>query len=89
MTLSGTRWTKEKCILPAIDKVAAGQLEEQTAIHLLVEAEVEVIEGLEGVTKARLFTASFQESITTSDEFISHQTGDEINRRHGFSLGLL
>ena len=60
VTLSGTRWTKEKHILPAIDKVAAGQLEEQTAIHLLVEAEVKVIERLAWVTKAGLLVASFQ-----------------------------
>ena len=89
MALAGTRWTKKECILATIDKVATGQFEEQTAIHLLVKAEVEVIECLEWVTKARLLAPTFQQAITTKDQLIGDQTGDEINRRHGFSLGLL
>ena len=39
------------------DKSAGGQIEDQAAIHLLIEGEVEVIEGLLGVAELGLLVS--------------------------------
>ena len=78
----------KKCIFAAINKVAAGQLEEQTAIHLLVEAEVEVVERLEWIRKPACLR---RRSSSRSPRLVSSSVTRQEMRSIGAmaSLGLL
>src|SRR5438552_4952694 len=89
MTLARSRWTKKQSILAPADESGGSQVEDQTAIHLFVEVEVKVVERLVRVAKAGLLAPPLQQAIATSGQLISDQTGDEIDRAHGFGLGLL
>ena len=70
-------------------KAAGGQIEDQTAIHLLVEVEVEVIEGLLRVAKLGLLCPALQQAIAATSEFVGDQAGEEVDRGHGFGLSLV
>jgi hypothetical protein len=37
---------------------------------------------------ARLLAPAFEQSVAAAGEFIRHQAGDQIDRHHGFGLGL-
>ena len=52
----------------ASDEGAGGQVEHQAAIHLLVEVEVEAVEGSLWVAKLGLFSSSFQQALTATSE---------------------
>jgi hypothetical protein len=72
----------------ASDESPGGQVEDQAAVHLLVEVEVEVIESLLRVTKLSLFFPSLQQSLAATSKFVGDQAGEEVDRSHGFCLGL-
>jgi hypothetical protein len=46
MTLASAGWAEKQGIFVACDKSASGQIEDQAAIHLLVESEVEVVDQI-------------------------------------------
>jgi hypothetical protein len=48
------------------DKGAGGEIEDQAAIHLLVEVEVEVIESLLGVAELGLLFPPLQKAFATA-----------------------
>jgi hypothetical protein len=73
----------------ACDEGAAGQVKHQTPIHLFVEVEVEAVERLVRVTKPSLLFSPLQQAIATTIQFVGDQAGEEVNRGHGFGLGLL
>ena len=54
VTLAGTGWTKEQAVFAASNKVRGGQVKHLAAIHLLVEAEVKVVERPMPIAKAGL-----------------------------------
>jgi hypothetical protein len=58
------------------DEGAGGQLEDQTAIHLFVEVEVEVVEGPERVAELGLFAPALQHAVGAAGEFIGDQAGE-------------
>ena len=43
VALSGAAGTEKQGVFPAIDEAAGGKIEDQTAVHLGVEGEVEVV----------------------------------------------
>jgi len=47
-------------------KAPLSQIEDEAAIHLLVEVEVEVVQGLLGVTELRLLAPALQQALTSS-----------------------
>ena len=51
MTLAGAGRAEEESVLTPIDELAGGELEDEAAIHLLVEVEVEGVEGLARLAK--------------------------------------
>ena len=57
MTLAGAGWAEKQGVFVAGNEVGGGEIEDQTAIHLLVEAEIEVVERLVQVAKACGFFA--------------------------------
>ena len=71
------------------DEGAGGQVEDQAAVHLLVEVEVEVVEGSLRVAKLGLLGPAFQQAIAATSEFVRDQAGEEVDGRHGFGLRLV
>jgi hypothetical protein len=69
-------------------KGAGGQVKDQTAVHLRVEGEVEVIQRSLRIAECGLLAPSFQQAITAPGQLVADQTRDQIDRRHGFSLSL-
>ena len=88
VTLSRPTWTQEKCIFPLADEGTGGQVKHQAAIHLRVESEVEVVQSLVRVAEGRMFAPAIQESLAAAGKLVTHQTRDQIDRRHGFGLRL-
>jgi hypothetical protein len=69
-------------------KAPGSEIEHQTAIHLTVEVEIEVIEALLRVSELGLFFSSLQQSLATTSEFVGDEAGEEIDGGHGFGLSL-
>ena len=72
----------------ASNEGAGGQVEDQTAIHLLVEVEVEVVEAPLWVAKLGLLGSALQQAIPATSEFVRDQAGEEVDGGHGFGLSL-
>src|ERR1700691_4744810 len=88
VTLTASTRTKEQCVLPPSDPCGGGQVEDQTAVHLWVELEVEVIQLLVWVTELRLLVAPLQQSLAATGKFVGDQDGDQIDGSHGLGLSL-
>ena len=71
------------------DEVRRGEVEDEAAIHLLVEVEVEVVECDLRITELRRFSPTLQQAVAATRKFIADQTGNKINRRHRFGLSLM
>src|SRR5580704_5170856 len=88
MTFAGAAGAEKQRVLPLSDKGAGGQIENQTAVHLRVETEVEIIQSSLRVAEGRLFTPPLQQTVTAPGQLIGDQTRDQIDRSHGFGLSL-
>ena len=66
-----------------------GEIEDQASIHLLIEVEVEVVEGFLRITELRLFSSPFEQSLAATSEFVRYQAGEEVDGRHRLRLGLM
>jgi hypothetical protein len=73
----------------ASDEGAGGQVEDQTAIHLLVEVEVEVVEAPLWVAKLGLLGPALQQTIAATSEFVRDQAGEKVDGGHGLGLSLV
>ena|SRR6478609_4230760 len=63
----------------ASDEGTGSQIEHQTAIHLSVEVEVEVIESFLRVSERGLFCSALQQSLATTSEFVGDEAGEEVD----------
>jgi hypothetical protein len=88
VTFAAARWTKKQGIFALSDPVRRGQFEDQIAIHLGVELEVEVVQALVGIAELRLFVASLQQPLAAAGQFIGDQRGDQVDGRHVLRLRL-
>jgi hypothetical protein len=70
------------------DPAGGGEVEDEGAVHLLVEVKVEGVQALADVAKAGLLEAAGEEAILAPDEFILDEPGDEIDGGKLFGLGL-
>ena len=68
------------------DEAPGRELEEQRAIHFLVEGEIEGVERAAGITEAGLHAAPFEEPILSALQFIGDEDRDQVERRE--TLGL-
>ena len=71
------------------DEGSGRQIENQTAIHLGIEGEVEVLEGFLRIAKLSLLSPTFQQTVATTGEFVRDQAGDQVDGCHGFDLSLV
>lgn len=58
MALSGAARTKEKCVFTARDEAAGCEVEDEAAIHLRVEAEIEVVERAVRISETGLLAVA-------------------------------
>src|SRR6266496_56705 len=70
------------------DEGASSEIEDQAAIHLFVEVEVEVVERLLGVAELGLLFPPLQQALATTGEFVGDQAGDQVDRGERFALCL-
>jgi hypothetical protein len=59
---------RETGVFVACDERASGQIEDQAAIHLIVESEVEVVESLVGVAELGLLFPPLQQALATQGD---------------------
>ena len=52
------------------------QIEYQTAIHLRIETEIEIVEGFVGIAEAGLFAAALQQPVRPKCELVRYQTSN-------------
>src|SRR5580693_2281401 len=88
MAFAGAAGAEKQRVFALPDEGAGGQIEDQAAIHLRVETEVEIIKSSLWVAKGSLFTPPLQQTVTASGQFIRDQARDQIDGGHGFSLSL-
>lgn len=80
--------TEKQRIFPAVDEGSGGEVEDEAAVHLGVEGEVEVIECLVGIAEAGVLAAPFEQAVGAACEFVRDQAGEQIEGSHGFGLSL-
>ncbi len=86
VTLPGARRTEEESVFSAIDELGGGELEDQAAIHLLVEVEIEGIEGLVRLAKQSVLGTALEQPIGSDGELVGDERGKEIDRSHVSAL---
>ena len=59
MTLAGSGWTQKQRVFVSGDEGGGGEIEDEAAIHLLVEGEVEALKCLLRVPELGLFPPPF------------------------------
>src|SRR5712691_10130028 len=65
-----------------------GQLEDEGAVHLLVEVEVEGVQALADVTEAGQLHPALEEPILAPDQLVLDEAREEIDRGQLLGLGL-
>ena len=70
-------------------KAHGGEVEDQTAIHLRIEVEVEVVERLLRIAEGGLFAPPLQQAVAAPGQLVGDQARDQIDRRHGLGLRLV
>ena len=78
--------TEEDDVFALGEEAAGGELEDEVAVHLLVEGEVEGVEGFVGVAKLGLLEAAGEEAIGAAGEFVLEEEGKEVGV--GAAIGL-
>src|SRR5262249_3403480 len=80
--------TEEEPVLPLGDEAAGGELEDEGAGHLLVEVDIEGVEGLAGVAEARVLEPALEEPVLALEQFVLDEGRQEIDRGQRLRLGL-
>src|SRR5207253_9574748 len=78
MTLARAGGAEKDDVLALGEEAAGGEREDEVAVHLLVEGEVEAVEGLVGVAKLGLLEAAGEEAIGAAGEFVLEEEGEEV-----------
>ena len=88
MALAGAGRAEEERVFALRDEAAGGELEDEGPVELLVEVEIEGVEGLVGVAEAGVGPPAGEEPILAADELIADERRDEVERRQPFGLRL-
>jgi hypothetical protein len=88
MTLAGAGRAEEDRVLALAEETAGGELEDEAAIHLLVEVEVEAVERLVGVAELRLFEPASEQPVGAARELVLDEEREEVGGREVIGLGL-
>src|SRR4051812_20897767 len=77
VALSRSSGTEKQSVLAFVDEGAGGEVEDQAAIHLGIECEVEVVERAIGIAESCLFATAFEQPIGAARQFIRYQARDQ------------
>src|SRR5207253_9466765 len=89
ITLARAGRAEEQAVLMFGDEVGRGQVADDAAVHLLVEVEVEVVECLLRIAELGGLSATVQQTVTATIQFIGNEARHEINGRHALGLSLM
>ena len=89
MALARTGRPEQERVFALGDEAGGGELEDERAVDLLVEGEVEAVERAVGVAEAGLLVSPGEQAVLAPLEFVSDERGDHIDRGHLFDLSLL
>src|SRR3954463_15641762 len=70
MTLAGAARSKKQRVFAALDEGGGGEVEDEATIHLRVEGEVEVVEGLVRIAEAGVFAAALQQAVGAARQLV-------------------
>ena len=76
MTLAGAGWSEKERVLVLRDEASGRELEDELAIHLLVEVEVEDVERLAVVAKRGVLDAATEQPILALNQLVL----DDLNQ---------
>jgi hypothetical protein len=79
-------WSQEKRVFVLGHEMAGGKVEDEPAVHLFVEVEVESIERAIPVAKAGGPKAAIEQAVGSHSELVVDQAGDQV--KVGEILGL-
>jgi len=88
VALASARRAEEERVLAALHEAAGGQLEDEAAIHLLVEVEVEAVERLARVAEGALLEAALDEAVASARQLVIDEGGEEVERSELLGLCL-
>jgi len=88
VTLAGARGAEKESVLVLGDEPGGGELEDQAAVHFLVEVEIEGIEALPLVAEGRGLDAALEQPVAPAQELVGHEGGEEVERGASLGLGL-
>src|SRR5438132_8886940 len=88
MALAGAGRAEEEAVLVLGDEAAGGEFEDEAAIELPIEVEIEGVEGLADVAKAGLFEAALEEPILPAEQFVADERREEVDRGQRLRVGL-
>ena len=78
MTLACAGRADQQSVLALGDESSGGELEDEGAVDLLVEGEVEAVEGAVGVAEAGLLVSSGEQAVLAPLELVGDEGGDEV-----------
>ena len=88
MALARTGRTDQECVFALGDEPRGGELEDEGAVDLLVEGEVEAVERAVGVAKPRLLVPPGEQPVLAALELVGDERREQVDRRHLLGLGL-
>src|SRR5262245_41408751 len=89
MALACAGWTEKQRVFVFGDEIGSSEVEDEGAVDLLVEGEVEVVQCLLRIAELGSLSAALQQTITASSQFIGNEVGDQIDGRHALGLSLM
>src|SRR5947209_15527490 len=89
MTFAAAAGAEKQRVIMFGNKATGGEIEDQTAVHLGVESEVEVVECFVRIPKPSLLAPALEQAIAAACEFVGHQAGEQVDGGHGFGLCLV
>ena len=88
MTLPGTGLADQQDVFALGDEACGGELEDEGAVDLLVESEVETVERAVGVSESGLLVSPGEQPVLAALEFVGDERGEEVDRGHLLGLRL-
>ena len=87
VALAGAGRAEEERVLVLRDEARGGELEDERAIQLLIEIEIEGVErAWPDRESAPAVTAPREQAILAADELVGDERGDEIDAAAGVSV---
>ena len=80
MTLARTGLAEQECVFALGNEPRGGELEDEGAVDLLVEGEVEAVERAVGVAKARLLVSPGEQPVLAALELVGDERREQVER---------